>query len=106
MPGANRAGVNVALLDSGVAPLATGGARYVADAGRQGLEDRIEAIDHRLVAADHHAIAAVDAPDAARGADVEIMDALFFQRLAAAHVVLPERIAAIDNDVAGLHQFR
>ena len=71
-----------------------------------GREDRVEAIDHRLVAADHHAIATVDSPDAAAGADVDIMNAAFLQRLAAPYVVLPERVAAIDDDVAGLHQLR
>ncbi len=60
----------------------------------------------RLVAADHHAIAAVDAPDAAGGADVDVMDAVLPERLAAANVVLPERIAAVDDDVAALHQLR
>ena len=79
-------------------------ARDVAVARRQRLEDRIEPVDHGLVAADHHAIAALDAPDAAGGADVEIMDAALFQFLAAADVVLPEGVAAVDDDVALLHQ--
>src|SRR5216683_2427320 len=50
--------------------------------------------------------AAVDAPNAAASADVDIVDTAFLQRFAAAYVVLPERIAAIDDDVAGLHQLR
>ena len=33
------------------------------------------------------------------------MDAAISQRLAAADVVLPKGVAAIDDDVAGLHQF-
>ena len=82
------------------------GARDIADAGRQRREDRIEPVDHRLVAADHHAIAALDAPDAAGGADVDIVDAARLQRLAAADVVLPEGVAAVDDDVAGFQQFR
>ena len=88
----------------GSRPSRPGGARNVADARRQRREDRIEPVDHGLVAADHHAIAALDAPDAAAGADVDVMDAALLQRLAAADVVLPERVAAIDDDVAGLHQ--
>src|SRR5581483_6986638 len=84
--GADRAGMDVALLDSGVAAFAMLRARYVAGAGRKRLEDRIEPVDDGLLAADHHAIAALDAPDAARGADVEIMDATRLQRLAAADV--------------------
>ena len=75
----------------------------IAATGRERRQDRIDARYGARVAADHHAIAALQAPDAAARADVEIMDAALFQRLAAAHVILPERIAAIDDDVAGLH---
>ena len=75
MPGADRAGVEIALLDAGVASLPPLGARNVAEAGRKRGEDRVEAFDHLLVAADHHAVAALDAPDAAGGADVDVMDA-------------------------------
>src|SRR5438105_11064302 len=104
--GADRAGVNVALFDPGIASLAPFGARDIADARRQRREDWIETIDHRLVAADHHAVAALDTPDAATGANVDIMDAAFLQRFAAAYVVLPKRVAAVDDNVAGLHQLR
>src|ERR1700753_2902372 len=65
--GADRPGMNVALLDPAITALASSGARDVADARRQRCEDRIEALDHRLVTADHHAVAALDAPDAAGG---------------------------------------
>src|ERR1700730_1388543 len=106
MPGAYGACMNIALLDAGVASLAPGGARDIACAGLHRSEDGIEPVDHRLVAADHHAIAAVDPLDAARGADVDVMDAVLLERLAAAYVVLPERIAAVDDDVAALHQLR
>src|ERR1700688_617435 len=82
MAGAHGAGVDITLLDAGVAPLASAGAGDIATARRQACEDRIEAIDHRLVAADHHAIAAVDAPNAAAGADVDIVDAALLQRFA------------------------
>src|SRR5262249_41952845 len=69
-------------------------------------EDRIEPVDDGLVAADHHAIAALDAPDAAGGADIEIMDSALPELPAAADVVLPKGVAAIDDDVALLHQLR
>src|SRR5438128_5887371 len=68
MPGAAGAGMDVALLDPGIAPIAAASARNVADPGCQRLEDRIEPADHGFFAADHHAIAALDAPDAATGA--------------------------------------
>src|ERR1044072_4278564 len=96
--------VNIALLDPRIAALAPAGARNIADPGRQRGKDRIEPVDHGLVAADHHAITALDAPDAAAGADVDIVDALFVERLAAADVVLPERVAAVDDDVSLLKQ--
>src|SRR6267154_738259 len=86
VPGADRAGMNIALLDARIASLAAAGALDIADARRQACEDRIEAIDHRLVAADHYAIAARDAPHAARRADVDIVDATLFQHFAAADV--------------------
>src|SRR5262249_32133332 len=98
MSGANRAGMDIALLDAGIAAVASRRARDVAGTGRECGEDRIEPVDDWLVAADHHAITALQAPDAAGGADVDIVDAALAERLAAAHVVLPERVAAIDND--------
>src|SRR6478609_7852733 len=93
MSGADGTGMDITLFDARVAAIAAGRARDVADAWRQRREDRIEAIHHLLLTADHHAIAAVDAPDAARGTDIDIEQALLLQRLAAADVVLPERVA-------------
>src|SRR4051794_23414883 len=104
MSGANRAGVNIALFDAGIAPLAPGRAWNIAHPRRQRRKDRIEPVDHRLVAADHHAVTALDAPDASAGANVKVMDAFFVERLAAANVVLPKSVAAVDDDVAGLQQ--
>jgi hypothetical protein len=58
---------------------------------------------HRVgLAADHHAVAAIEAPDAAARADVDIVDALGFQFLRAPDVVDAIGIAAVDQDVAGL----
>src|ERR1700733_9889631 len=96
--------MKIALLDARIASVPSVGARDVAEARRQRLEERIETFDDRFVAADHHAVTALDAPDAAGGADVDVMDAAFSERLAAADVVLPERVAAVDDDVAGFHQ--
>src|ERR1700733_13201259 len=96
--------MKITLLDAWITSLPPVGARDVADTWRQRLQDRVETFDHGLVAADHHAIAALDAPDAAGGADINIMNAAFPELLAAADVVLPERVAAIDDDVAGFHQ--
>src|SRR5882724_2380440 len=95
MPGPAGAGMDIALLDPDIAAVAAAGARDVADPRRQCLEDRIEPADHGFLAADHHAIAALDAPDAAGGADVDIMQSVFLQGLAAADVVLPKGVAAV-----------
>src|SRR5690242_10677140 len=106
MSRAHRPGMEITLLDARVAALASRGARNVAEPGRKRREDRVQAIDYLLVAADHHAIAALKSPDPARGADIDIVDAVFLECLAATHVVLPEGVAAIDDDVASLHQLR
>src|SRR6185437_2467000 len=102
MAGTARAAMHVALLRAWIAAVASGGALDVADAGRERGKNRIEAVDGGFVAADHQAIAALEAPDAAAGANVEIMNAFRLERAGAAHVVLVERVAAIDHDIAGL----
>src|SRR6185312_6199997 len=99
MPGAGRAGMDIAAFGAWVARLPARGARDVAEAGGERREDRIEVIDSLLRAADHHAVAALDAPDAARRAAIDIVDALLGQLLGAADVVLVVGIAAVDDDV-------
>src|SRR5579863_1747359 len=86
VPGADRAGMEIALLDAGVASLSAFGAGDVTEAGRERLEDRIETLDHLLVAADHHAVAALDAPDAAGCADVDVVDAAIPELVAPADI--------------------
>ncbi len=75
-------------------------ARDRADAGGERREDRVDRVDRFLRPADHHAIAALEPPDAAGGADIDVMRALLGQRLGAADVVLVEAVATIDDDVA------
>src|SRR6185312_8492722 len=82
MAGPDRTGMEIAALDTGIALVTPGSPRDVTGPWCQACEDRIEPIDGGLVAADHHAIAALQPPDTARGADVEIMQAAPFQRLA------------------------
>src|SRR5205814_5442926 len=53
-----------------------GGPRvHVAAFRRERLEDRLEALHDGLVAAHHEAVAALEAPDPAARADVDIVDA-------------------------------
>ena len=96
--------MHVAALDARIAAFAARGGGDVALAGRQRREDRIEPIDGLLVAADHQAIAALQAPDAAAGAAVDVVDALGLQRLGPPDVVLVEGVAAVDDAVARLQQ--
>ncbi len=51
-------------------------------------------------AADHLAIAALEAPNAAAGADVNVVNALCGEFLGAANVVDVVGVAAVDDDVA------
>ena len=104
MAGAVGAAVQVAVLGGAAKFLAARRARTVADAGGQRLEDRIEMLHDVGLAADHHAVAALQAPDAAAGADIHIVDALCGQFLGAANVVDVVGIAAVDKNVARLQQ--
>src|SRR6185437_13270892 len=99
MPGARWPGVNVAALGAGGGLLAAGGARNIAQAGSERGEDRIEMIDGLLWTANHQAVAALDAPDAAGRAAIDVANALLRQFLGPANVVLVKGIAAIDDDV-------
>ena len=66
-------------------------------ARRQRREDRLEPRDRRVVAADHQAVAALEAPDAAADADIDVVDAARRKRLRAADVVDVVRVAAVDR---------
>src|SRR5579872_121954 len=56
-------------------------------ARRQRLEDRIEMPHGSLRPTDHHAIAAFQPPDAAAGANVDIMNPFLFEHGGAADVI-------------------
>src|SRR6185437_5167617 len=99
MPGAGRAGMDIAALGPRVARRAAWRARDVAEAGSKRCKNWIEALNGLLGAADHHAVAALNAPDAPRGAAIDITDALLGESLRPADVVLVEGIPAIDDDV-------
>src|SRR6478752_2666170 len=102
VPGAGRPGVDVAALGAGIAALAARGACDIAEPRRERRKDRIEAIHSRLLAADHHAIAAVDPPDAAGGAAIDVTNTFLGKRFGAADVVFVEGIAAVDDDIVRL----
>ena len=72
----------------------------IAASRSQGLENRIKLLDGFFRAAEHHAVTALQAPDAAAGADVHVVDAFIFKFLRAADVILEIGVAAINQDVA------
>src|SRR5262249_6264058 len=73
-------------------------------AGGQGLEDRVKPFDRLFVATEHHAITALDAPDSATGAHVEVVDPSGLERLGPANVILEVRVAAVDDRIARFHE--
>src|SRR5207302_7426186 len=103
-PGAAGTAMHVAALDTRIATFAVGRDLYVARAGSQGAEDRIEAIDRFPFAPDHQAVATIEAPDAAAGAAIDILNTFDLQGLCPPYVVLVEGVAAIDDGVARLKE--
>jgi len=61
---------------------------------------------HLGFAADHHAIAPLQAPDAAAGSDIHVMDALGCEFFGSPDVIHVIRVAAINEYVAWLQQQR
>src|SRR3954470_292275 len=61
-------------------------------------------LDDGVFAADHHAVAAFEAPDAAAGSDVDVVNALGEDFLGSADVVDVIGVAAVDEDVSRLKE--
>src|SRR5262249_2825299 len=97
--GAGGPAVQVTLLGGAADLLAAGGARDVARAGRQGLEDRVEPPDRLLRAADHQAVAAFQAPDAAARPHVHVVNPTGREFPGAADVVHVVGVAPVDEGV-------
>src|SRR5947207_10991713 len=91
--------MQVTLLSGAAGLLAAGCARNVADARRERLENGIEILDRMVGPTDHHAVAAIQPPDAAAGANIDVTDALGRQLVAPANVVDVIGVAAVDQDV-------
>src|SRR5712692_4539861 len=101
MAGAGRSAVEVALFGCAAGFFTPRRARRVAAAGRERFENGIQMVDNVVFAADHLAIAALEAPDAAAGADVDVVNAAGGKFLGAANVVDVVGVATVDEDVAG-----
>ena len=63
------------------------------------MENRIEVPDGSIFATDHEAVSALESPDAATGAAVDVVDTLRGKLAGAAAVVAEVRVAAVDDDV-------
>src|SRR3984957_10523688 len=81
------------------------GTRNLADTGSDGFEDRVQVLDSIGGPADHETVAPLQTPDAATGAHVHILDSLRGELSTAANVIDVIRIAAIDQNVAGLQEW-
>jgi len=73
-------------------------------AGRQRLEDRPQGFHDLFVTADHHAVALGQAPHAAAGAAVDVVDALSLAPGGVAERILVVGVAAVDHRVALVQQ--
>ena len=67
--------------------LASGCSRDVARSGARVLKIGSSCCDRFFRTADHHAVAAIDAPDAAAGSDVDVVNAFVLQFPGAADIV-------------------
>src|SRR5579885_1570021 len=103
---AMRAAVHVAALHAGIPPLTAGRPRDAAGAGRQCGEYGIKPLHVFCLTAEHHAVAAIKSPDPTADSCVDIPDVLSPELGGPANVVLEVGIAAIDDEVAGAHEFR
>src|SRR5262249_43684002 len=81
------AAMQVTLFGGATGLLAPRGARYlVAHARSQPGKDWIEVLDHRVLATDHHAVTSLQAPDAAAGSHIDVVDSLLSDFLSAADI--------------------
>src|SRR5580692_5420871 len=102
MSGAGRAAMKITFLRGSANFFAARSAIGVSPAGGECFENGVEVFHDVGFAADHLAVAAFEAPDAATGADVTIVNALRGKFFGAADVVDVIGVAAVDDDVAGL----
>ncbi len=66
----------------------------------------LEVTDRIFFAANHQAVAALQAPDTATGADIEIAYVLLFQIFGTTHIVGKIGVSTVDDDVAVAEQAR
>jgi hypothetical protein len=89
---------------AGRGPLPSRRTRDIADTWGEGFEDRIQTLNRRFRPSDHHAVATFKTPDAAAGANVNVMNSLGSYFPGAPYVVDVIGIAAIDQNVSRFHE--
>src|SRR5690348_9667075 len=92
MPRAALAAVQIALLGGAANLLTPRGARRGSHARGQRGKEGVEPLDRLLVAANHQAVAALQSPDAAAGADIEIVHPLRLQGSSAPDILTIEGV--------------
>ena len=98
--------MQVALLGRGTARRCARGCGGRPPPGREGGEEGSQPVDRAVGPADHQAVAALQAPHAAAGAAVDVVDLPAGGDLRAVDVVAVGGVAAVDDRVAGLQQFQ
>src|SRR5271167_1361508 len=100
MAGARRAAMEVALFGSSADLFAARSAIDISAARRKRFENGVEVFHDIQFAANHLAVTTLEAPDAAAGPNVTIMNALAGEFTSAANIVDVVGISAVDDDVA------
>src|SRR3954470_7111781 len=80
--------------------------RDITSSWSQSFEDWIKSLYRFFRATNHHAVAAVDSPNSAAGADVDVMDALALKLFCAADVIFEVRITAVNDCISRLQILR
>src|SRR5579883_3037545 len=92
MAGADGPAMDIAALRARIAAIAAGSSLDLPQTGCERGEKRIKALHHVPRTADHKAIAAFQPPNAAGGADVEIVDSALSQGRGTADVIAIEAV--------------
>src|SRR5450756_2627533 len=100
---AGRAAMQISVLDGTRSTLLAWGARRCRDPGRDALENRVQVLDDPVLSADHQTVAALQPEHPAAGAAIDVMYAPRLERLRSFEIVAVVAIAAVDDDVTGIH---
>src|ERR1700681_3380928 len=100
MAGARRAAMQIAFFSGPGGFFTAGSAINISAARRQRFENGIKMFHNVVFAADHLAIAALESPDPAARADINIVQAFRGEFFCATNVVNVVGVSSVDEDVA------